>query len=293
MKPFTLPTAPVGPAMLEPLNLCLYGPPGIGKTPIAATLPDCGYIDCQRGSLTYSCRRGDVRGIAETSGDECYEVFEACARQFREAKVKFIVVDTIGEVADWADTKALRRFQSSPLGKDFNEASILDLPGVKGSAGFGRMWDAFQEMLNAVMGSYHRAIFIGHPKDKIAYAVGTDPNVKQDTFASSEDLDLTGKMRRIFTSKMSAIGYMYRDWDGKRVNVNFTARDAFSKTRCPHLDGAKLWFSNPATLAEWARIYPNTLAEHLLPEDRKALEPLLARYGGASTTAPQPALASR
>lgn len=283
MKPFTLPTAPVGPAMLEPLNLCIYGPPGVGKTPICATLPDCGYIDCQRGSLTYSCRRADVKGIAEQTGDACYEVFEECARQFRTAGVKFIVVDTIGEVADWADNKALARYQASPMGKDFNEASILDLPGIKGSAGFGRMWDAFQQMLDSVMGSWHRAIFIGHPRDKIAYATGTDPNVKQDTFATAEDLDLTGKMRRIFTGKMAAIGYMSRNWTGQGVTVNFTSRDAFSKTRCPHLDGRTLPFSNPATLAEWARIYPNTLSEYLLPEDRAALADLLAKYGGASS----------
>lgn len=288
MKPFTLPAAPVGPAMLEPLNLCIYGPPGVGKTPICATLPDCGFIDCQRGSLTYSCRRADVRGIAEETGEPCWEVFEECARQFREARVKFIVVDTIGEVADWADNKALARFQNSPIGKSydkgegFNEASILDLPGVKGSAGFGRLWDAFQQILDAAMGSWHRAIFIGHPRDKIAFATGADPNVKQDTLVSSEDLDLTGKMRRMFTGKMAAIGYMSRNWEGNGVTVNFASRDAFSKTRCPHLDGRSLPFSNPCTLAEWARIYPNTLSEHLLPADREALQELLSRYGGAA-----------
>jgi len=126
----------------------------------------------------------------------------------------------------------------------------------------------------------HRTIFIGHPKDKIAYAVGTDPNVKQNTLVNSEDLALTGKMRRMFTSKMDAIGFMQRAWEGNRVDVHFTSKDSFSRTRCPHLDGAKLWFSNPCTLAEWARIYPQTLGAYLTPEDRAALEPLLAKYSG-------------
>lgn len=271
--------------MLEPLNLCLYGPPGIGKTPICATLPDAFHFDLQRGTLTYACRRIDVMSEAEERGVPYYEFFEEAAKMARSAKPKFFVIDTIGDLADWADTKAVDRFKASPMGKDFDQPSILDLPGVKGSAGFGKMWDAFQELLNACMGSWHRTIFIGHPRDKIAYAVGTDPNVKQDNFASSEDLDLTGKMRRIFTSKMAAIGYMSRAWTGSGVTVNFTSRDAFSKTRCPHLDGRTLPFSNPCTLAEWARIYPNTLGEHLLPEDREALKELLAKYGGAAAPA--------
>ena len=293
MKPFVLPAAPTGPSLLEPLNLCLYGPPGLGKTPICATLPDAIYLDLQRGSLTYTARRVDVLDEAEQRGLAPYEMFEIAAKAAREANPKFIIVDTIGDLADWADAKALADFQASPIGKSwkyedgtkgFSEKSILDLPGVKGSAGFGRLWDAFQVELASVMGSRHRTIFIGHPKDRIAFAVGTDPNVKQDTLASAEDLDLTGKMRRIFTSKMAAIGYMARDWDGKKVNVYFQSKDSFSKTRCPHLDGAKLWFTNPAQLSEWARIYPNTLAEHLLDADRKALEPLLAKYGGVPPT---------
>jgi len=217
-----------------------------------------------------------------------WQMLEIAAAEVRRAKPTFVVVDTIGDLADWADPKALDRFKGSPIGKSwkyedgtkgFNEVSILDLPGVKGSAGFGKLWESFQELLAAVTG-LHRTIFIGHPKDKIAYATGTDPNVKQNTLVSSEDLDLTGKMRRMFTSKMDAIGYMQRSWEGNKVDVHFTSKDSFSRTRCPHLDGAKLWFSNPCSLSEWARIYPQTLAEHLLPEDRKALEPLLARYGG-------------
>lgn len=299
MKPFTLPTEASGPVMLEPPNLCLYGPPGIGKSPICALLcsatadvaghVDGVYFDLQRGTLTYSCNRVDVLSEAEERDIPPYELFELACKQLRVRKPRFVVVDTIGDLADWADQKALARFIASPIGKawkyedgskGFNEVSILDLPGVKGSAGFGKLWEAFQELLGACMGSYHRTIFVGHPRDKIAYATGTDPNVKQDTLVSSEDLDLTGKMRRIFTSKMAAIGYMARDWEGRRVNVYFTARDSFSKTRCPHLDGARLWFSNPASLSEWARIYPQTLYEHLLPEDRKALAPLLERFGG-------------
>lgn len=279
--------------MLEPLNLCLYAKPGTGKTPICLTLPESGLIDCQQGAIYYRGLKADIIKLAQDADAPLYEVYEEACKQFRSMKLKFIIHDTIGEIADWADQKALDRFKESPIGrswkyddgtKGFDEVSILDLPGVKGSAGFGKLWEAFQELLAMGMGSSHRAIYIGHPRDKIAYATGTDPNVKQDTLVNSEDLDLTGKMRRIFTSKMAAIGYMDRDWDGKKVNVYFQARDQFSKTRCPHLDGAKLWFSNPATLAEWAKIYPNTLAEYLTPTDKALLAPLLAKYGGTPTT---------
>lgn len=296
MKPFTLPTTPSGPQMLEPLNLCLYGKPGMAKTPICLTLPKCGLIDCEQGAIYYSGLKADIVKLAQDADAPLYEVYEEACRQFRAMDLDFIVHDTIGEIADWADERALHRFQSSPIGKSYNngkgfdEPSILDLPGVKGSAGFGKLWESFQELLAMGMGAKHRAIYIGHPRDRIAFATGTDPNVKQDNIVSSEDLDLTGKMRRMFTSKMAAIGYMDKNWEGNRINVTFVSKDSFSRTRCPHLDGAKLWFSNPCTLAEWARIYPQTLSAHLLPEDAKALAPLLSKYGGAPIAAPTPSI---
>ena len=294
MKPFTLPTAPVGPTMLEPLNLCLYGGPGIGKTPIACALPDCCYIDCQRGSLTYTARRADVEGLAEQVEAPCWEVYLEACKQFRAQKPKFLVVDTIGELGEWADDLAMTRFKASPTGKSWKNEdgslgfvgfSILDLPGVKGSAGFRPLREAFMELLYASMGSWHRTIYIGHPRDKIAYATGTDPNVKQDSLAAPADLDLLGKMASMFTTKMAAIGYMQRAWSGQGTTVSFQATNAFSKTRCPHLFGRTLPFSNPCALAEWARIYPQTLAAHLLPEDAKALAPLLSQYGSAAAPA--------
>jgi len=289
MKPFTLPTTPSGPSMLEPLNLCLYGKPGMAKTPICLTLPESGLIDCEQGAIYYTGLKADIVKLAQDADAPLYEVYEEACRQFRNMKLKFIIHDTIGEIADWADKRALDAYKRSPMGKDFDQPSILDLPGVKGSAGFGKLWEHFQELLSMGMGVYHRAIYIGHPKDRIAFATGTDPNVKQDDLVKSDDLDLVGKMRRIFTAKMAAIGYMDKNWEGNRINVSFTSKDSFSRTRCPHLDGARLWFSNPCKVEEWARIYPQTLYEHLTPEDKVALAPLLARYGGApAPAAPQP-----
>ena len=55
MKPFTLPTTPSGPSMLEPLNLCLYGRPGMAKTPICLTLPNAGLIRRKASSLPSLC----------------------------------------------------------------------------------------------------------------------------------------------------------------------------------------------------------------------------------------------
>src|SRR5512146_3138585 len=103
MKPFTLPTAASGPQLLEPLNLCLYAPPGVGKTPICLTLPEAGLIDCQKGAIYYSGLKADIVQLAEDCGAAPYEVYEEACRQFRGMKLKFIIHDTIGEIADWAD----------------------------------------------------------------------------------------------------------------------------------------------------------------------------------------------
>lgn len=303
MQSFTIPQSARDPLRLEPRCMIAYGYPGVGKTPISLTLPKCGMIDTHQGSHQYSGLILDVCEQAQKSGDRKWRIYLEACRQFRESGIQFLIVDHVGHLADWADEMALDLFCEGPIGKSwknddgskgFAGQSILDLPGPKGSAGWGRLWEAFMKLVEAAhLGAPYKTVFIGHPMERIAFADAKDTtNLKQDDLARAEELDLGGpKMKKMFCSSMDAIGFMKRNWEGNRTDISFKAKDAFTRTRCPHLDGAKLWFSNPATLAEWARIYPNTLAEHLLPEDRKALEPLLAKYGGASTTA-QPPLAS-
>lgn len=298
MKAFTLPAADAksGPLTIEPRNLCLYGTYGIGKTPIALTLPRAhtGYLDLQQGTETYASHTADIVKLAEKHDGKPWEVFLECCRQYRARNLTFWVVDTIGELADWADPMALERFKESPVGKSwkykdesgavvdtgFNEPSILDLPGPSGSPGFGKMWCAFDELFSACEGSWHKTVFIGHPRDKIAFATApNDPNLKTDTKVTPDDLDLMGKMRRKFSSQMAATGFMVRNWEGNKIDVHFTSKDAFGKTRCAHLDGRVLQFSNPCRLAEWARIYPVTLGQYLDAKDREELTPIVERLG--------------
>lgn len=297
------------PVRLEPRCMIIYGNPGLGKTPIALALgqldPDSVLmLDTHQGSHQCRGRVVDIRAIAEQLKLPPWRVYLQACQQARQLNPppKFLVVDHVGHLADWADNMALDVFMQSPIGKSwpnkdengtiiskgFDGQSILELPGPKGSAGWGRLWEAFQKLIEAAhLGAPFLTIFIGHPMQRIAFA--TDPkdaNVKQDDLAKAEELDLGGpKMKKDFCSTMDAIGFMSRSWEGNRINVSFKSKDAFTRTRCPHLEGRTLWFSNPCTLAEWARIYPNTLSEHLLPEDRAALADLLSRYGGAKEAA--------
>lgn len=301
MKPFIIPESAREPLRLEPRCAVLYGPPGVGKTPITLSLQQSGkkvaMIDTHQGSHQYKGMILDVCEQAQISGDPKWQIYLEACRQFRQAKVDFLIVDHVGHLADWADEMALATFCEGPIGRSYKNEdgsrgfagqSILDLPGPKGSAGWGRLWEAFMKLVEAAhLGAPYKTLFIGHPMDKIAFATDVkDANVKQDDFVRSEELDLGGpKMKKMFCSTMDAIGFLSRDWEGKRINVSFKTKDAFSRTRCPHLEGmTSLYFSNPCTLHEWARIYPNTLSEHLLPEDKAALAPLLARYGGTPTT---------
>lgn len=309
--PFTIPETAHDPVSIEPRCLLLYGNPGLGKTPIVLALQQSGrrvaIVDTHQGSHHYRRLDADICALAEETKLAKWRIYLEVCRQVRAARFDFLAVDHVGHLADWADNMALDLFQETPMGrswpnkdengvvvsKGFEGQSILELPGVKGSAGWGRLWEAFQKLVEAAhLGAPHKTIFIGHPMQRIAFANAAnpqDPNVKQDDLARAEELDLGGpKMKKDFCSTMDAIGYMERSWEGNRINVSFKSKDAFTRTRCPHLEGRTLWFSNPCTLAEWARIYPNTLAEHLLPADREALKPLLERYGGA----PAPATAT-
>ena len=194
----------------DPKIMLLYGAPKVGKTTVLSGLEGCLIVDTEQGSnmisgtIAQCSSREDLITLLE-------ELIDA------EENYKYIALDTIDNVADWAEYSVC---------KEENVSAVQDLPFGKG---FGLVRQKVMNTIDAFAKVTDHLIIIGHRK--VAYSVADGSNI-----VIPESLDLTGKTKNLIMSKCDAIGYVYRDEDDLRVS--FKANDAIEAgSRCPHLKG--------------------------------------------------------
>src|SRR5882672_4879426 len=140
MTPLELPKQKTPPTSVDPKVLILYGPPKVGKTSMLSQLPDNLIVDLENGTDYISSLHIKAHNMSE---------LEAIAQRLREELVKtgkppysFVSIDTVSAMEDWAEVRGTERYKANPTGKNFQGASVLELPH-----GHGYLWLrlAFQE----------------------------------------------------------------------------------------------------------------------------------------------------
>ncbi len=227
-----LPSQPTPPTTVDPRILILYGAPKVGKTSTLSLLSNNLIVDLEKGTEFLTALKVSVNTIEE---------YEAVANALRSQphKYDYITIDTISTLEDWAEGLATDKYKKNPTGKNFAGDSVLTLPN-----GGGYLWLrlAFQELVGMFSGTTKRIILVAHLREKELEKNGMGVSYK--------DLELTGKIRSIITSKADAIGYMYRSTQTQgKLMVSFqTLEQVACGSRCEHLKGANFEF-------DWKKIY--------------------------------------
>lgn len=228
----TLPTSPTPPSTVDPKILILYGAPKVGKTTVLSQLPNNLIVDLEQGTDFLSALRVQVNNITE---------YETLATELRSKpnSYDYLTIDTVSTLEDWAEGLATSKYRANPTGKNFGGDSVLTLPN-----GGGYLWLrlAFQELVGMFSGTTKRLILVAHLREKELE--------KNSMGVSYKDLELTGKIRSILSSKADAIGYLYRNNDTQgKLWVSFkTLEQVACGSRCEHLRGQAFEF-------EWKKIY--------------------------------------
>jgi len=173
-----LPRAKIPALTQDPKNLIIYGIPKIGKTTILSHLKDCLIIDLESGSDYVDALKVKISTLPELK-ELCLEIKKA------GCPYKFIAIDTVTSLEDFAKPFACTLIRQSPLGAKFEGNDPLKLPQ---GAGYGFLRDAVEEILKMVASVTTNVILVGHVKDKsLVNAAGVEiGNVK--------DFDLTGNI---------------------------------------------------------------------------------------------------
>jgi len=252
-----IPTGLIPPSRVNPQMMLLYSAPKVGKTTVAAMLPDSLILELEPAGADFvSARKIDVPDYKTLRAtlDKLIALRAAGTPACRR-----LVIDTIDEVERMCDPAAVAEYKASVMGKDFAGTSITELPM---GAGYGRLRDKMGEMLWQFAKASEEVILLAHVRDKFLERKGV-----QDV--ATQDVDLTGKVRAICCARCSTIGYMRRDFTDT-VSVNFKTSDTVNcGSRCAHLTGREIVLSEKkdgVIKAYWERIYLDAPAPTPLKE---------------------------
>lgn len=179
------------------------------------------------------------------------ELVEIC-RAIKEAgnPYKFIAIDTVTALVDFAKPLALKDYLKSPGGKNFTGDDVLTAPH---GAGYGFLKGAIQKIIDLVAKVTDHVIIIGHVKLSAIDSADDSSDI-------TKNLDLPGNSKRALAADSDAIGYVYRDEDSN-LCINFTADGVECGARPKHLANKQIIVAemqeDGTFVSHWDRIYPS------------------------------------
>lgn len=249
---------------INPHVLLLYSAPKVGKTTILGNLDNTLIIETEPHGADYIAGRiSEVNRPKEFN--DLLTAIEENNKKIGGYTYQRIAVDTITKLDEWSEITGTYRYMNKPQGKKFNLKDERN-PNSGYFSYVDKEFETVHELGQGFGYKYSREemtdwydklttlapeiILIAHIKDKMIES-------KTGDTVETRDINLTGKVKSIFASRVDAIGYMYRK-DNQGI-LSFNPKDNLvCGGRCKHLQGdivisEKL--ENGDIITYWDRIY--------------------------------------
>jgi hypothetical protein len=224
MAKINLPTKKRPPLITVPSSLMLFSEPKVGKTSIAAQLPDCLIADFEKGAHAVEAMSVDINSVADVH--KLYAAIKEAGFPY-----KFLVADTVSAIEDMCLKEAEYRYANSPDGKKDNWILLDDAGNLHPASGksqtggilnlgYGKGYNLVNDVFNEVMATLKKCA----PRIILMAHSVTTTKKKNGKDITSLDIMLGKKARFSATFRSDAIGYVYRKKDGQNW-INFTATD--------------------------------------------------------------------
>lgn len=241
-----LPTTKVKSVTKSPKNLIIFSKPKTGKTTLLSQLPNCLLIDLESGS--------DYVDAMKIKANNIKELMDIEAAIIKAGKpYKYIALDTITALEDMCIPYAEHLYSLSPMGSNWKttgKAKYGSILNLANGAGYPWLRQAFNDMTTRIKNLAPHVILCGHVKDTLLSKNGND--------FSSLDLNLTGKLKDMTTSKSDAIGYLFRKGD-KNILSFKTQDDILCGARPEHLRNKEIVISETledgSIVSHWNEIF--------------------------------------
>lgn len=234
-----LPKQKIEASAKSPRKLFIYSKPKVGKSELAAQLPNSLILDFENGTDMIDAVKIKITSLSHLR--------EVCDKIIEEGRpYKYIFVDTVTKLEDMCLTLALKLYKETPVGANFKGLNVLHLPN---GAGYSYLRDAMKMVCESIEQCADRIIYLGHIKVK-----SIEKNGKE---VMASDIDLTGKIRSSMSADVDAIGIMYRE-DNKNILSFKTKDEVICGSRSPHLRNAEIVISEigpNGLVTHWDKVY--------------------------------------
>jgi hypothetical protein len=219
----------------------IYSVPKVGKTTIVSALEDHLVLELEQGGADYVS--GRVQEITKPSEfNECLTLIKNSEKQV----CTYLVVDTVTKLDEWSEIVGTYNYMNKPQGKKFNREgddpqgkkilhndrrfeTVHEIP-----QGYGYqhsrlvMTDWYDQLVELItLGKVKHIILLAHVKDKLI-------ETKNGNTVEHIELNLTGKVKSIFSSRVDAIGHLKRI--GNECYITYGGDEkVISGGRCAHL----------------------------------------------------------
>ena len=267
-----LPTTPTGPLsghQSNPRVVVIYGGYKIGKSVIASWISrnkKALWLDYEGGSAYVPGLKIDVMnqvGQLDKISPRINFLQKLWTELANESpkRYDYLIHDKLDNLEDWAEQWATGYYKSTVIGKNFGGGSVLELD--KGG-GYEYLRQKFKALWTMATAAAPHTVFFASLRDKQIE--------KADSIVSSNDLDLTGKVRKITAGFADAVGFMYRTSDGSNwLSFVTEEKGTFAGSRCPRLEGQRFRFSwkdkeTGEIVVDWDRLFVPTSATEENPK---------------------------
>jgi hypothetical protein len=231
---------------INPKIQLIYSVPKAGKTSIVGQLEDALILELEPNGADYIS--GRIQEIKRPSE------FDEVLRLMEESKEKvatYLVVDTVTKLDEWSEIVGTYNYMKKPQGKRFNRAGGIETgETIKHTSvefetvhelgqGYGykysreAMTNWYDRLANLIAnGKIDYVILLAHVKDKLVESKNGDS-------VETIDINLTGKVKSIYASRIDAIGHFYRD-SGKGYISYDNEYKVVCGGRCKHLENSML-----------------------------------------------------
>jgi len=256
-----------------PRDLVIIGQPKIGKGTILGdftTKNNALVLDLEKGGYEYiSARKMSTYIGQETTRWESFQNFIKYRKLLLEyaGKYNYLIIDGLSDLDDLSDIGGTLAYQKSIIGKKFNRPngdpslepykptdpewkSVLTLPE---GAGYMHTRNWFLQQIEFFRQISPYRIYAAHVADKYI-----KDNGKEEVIGS--EISLTGKLKSIFASKVTALCKLVAEGDERYLNFDVQNDSIIAGSRSPSLKGRILISKqNKQGIIEtyWDQIYKN------------------------------------
>lgn len=233
---FILPTKRRPPVSVTPNILLIYGSPKSGKTSITSQLENSLLVELEPGGADYV----EANVVQANNPPEFEKICKAIVEE--GCPYEYVIFDTVTKLDEWSEIVGTYNYMGKNMGRSFNVIpgttgkykmsdpkfeTVHELPSGNGYKFSREQMDKWYDLMAKTA---KHVIIIAHIKDKYIEAKKSGDTVE------ASDINLTGKVKTNYCSRVDAVGHFFRR--GNEGIINFTNENSIAcGGRCTHLDG--------------------------------------------------------